>query len=387
MRSRAARITIGALAAIAIGAAAAFLISTEKQIAEQMTSLRAFDLHAREATDALADLRTGQPAYVAAGQGATFWMPKVTATSDALTTAVAELRRTAVSADARMSLEQAARSIAEFGEIDKRVRDYLKSSQQLMAADVIFTEGIEMVATAAGQIERARLAERQAADASQAQMRKNQAIALATAAAVAVLALLILALPKPAAAERVAANESEPSADGIDLTRPEPRPTPPSMMKAAADLATDVGRARDYSDLARLLERVAELIDASGIVVWVGSLTGADLKPVLAHGYTPQVVARMPTVPKSSNNAAAAAYRTGALQIVLSRPGGSTGAIVAPILTADGCIGAVSAEIRSGGETAEAVQAVAAIFAAQLANIIAAPVVDAAVSDSKTASA
>jgi GAF domain-containing protein len=77
-------------------------------------------------------------------------------------------------------------------------------------------------------------------------------------------------------------------------------------------------------------------------------------------------------VPRKADNAAAAAYRSGTLQIVLSRPGGSSGAVVAPILTADGCIGALSAEIRSGGETSEGVQALAAIFAAQLAGVLAA---------------
>ena len=56
--------------------------------------------------------------------------------------------------------------------------------------------------------------------------------------------------------------------------------------------------------------------------------------------------------------------------MVASRPGGASGAVVAPILSADGCIGALSAEIRSGGETSESVQALASIFAAQLAGVL-----------------
>ena len=156
-------------------------------------------------------------------------------------------------------------------------------------------------------------------------------------------------------------------------------------MKAAADLTTDVGRARDFQDLERLIGRVASMMDASGVVLWVGNTGGADLRAVLAHGYTPQMLARMPSVPRSGDNAAAAAYRTGSLQIVLSRPGGANGAVVAPILTADGCVGALSAEIRHGGETSETVQALATIFAAQLANVIS-PTADAA-PESKTASA
>jgi hypothetical protein len=79
----------------------------------------------------------------------------------------------------------------------------------------------------------------------------------------------------------------------------------------------------------------------------------------------------MPAVPRSADNAAAAAYRTGSQQIVLSRPGGAPGAIVAPILGADGCIGALTAEIKDGGEGSEAVQAVTTIVAAHLASVLA----------------
>jgi hypothetical protein len=78
----------------------------------------------------------------------------------------------------------------------------------------------------------------------------------------------------------------------------------------------------------------------------------------------------MPPVPRSADNAAAAAYRSGTLQIVLSRPGNSSGAVVAPILSPEGCVGALSAEIRHGAETSEAVQALAEIAAAHLAGVL-----------------
>ena len=50
---------------------------------------------------------------------------------------------------ARTAIEQAAATVTEFSAIDKRARDYLKSGQQLMAGDVIFTEGSDAAATAA----------------------------------------------------------------------------------------------------------------------------------------------------------------------------------------------------------------------------------------------
>jgi hypothetical protein len=148
------------------------------------------------------------------------------------------------------------------------------------------------------------------------------------------------------------------------------------ILATAADLCTEFGRVRNLADLKHILARAAEVLDANGLVVWIGSTSGADLQPMVSHGYTPQVVARMPSVPRSADNAAAAAYRTGSLQIVLSKPGGAPGALVAPLLAADGCIGALSAEIRGGGEGSEGVQALATIFAAHLAGVFAATAAD-----------
>jgi len=76
-------------------------------------------------------------------------------------------------------------------------------------------------------------------------------------------------------------------------------------------------------------------------------------------------------VPRSADNAAAAAYRTGQMQIVLARPGGNPGALVAPILAADGCIGALSATIQGRGAASESVQALSTIVAAHLAPMLA----------------
>ena len=140
MRSAAFRATIGATAWIAIGVAALLLYRSEQRVAQLTASLRVFDQHARDATAALTDARVAQQAYVAAGQGVDFWMPKVTSSIDAAQASLTALRESA-SAAAQTPLEQAAATTTEFTNIEKRVRDYLKSTQALMAGDVIFTEG------------------------------------------------------------------------------------------------------------------------------------------------------------------------------------------------------------------------------------------------------
>ena len=155
MRSRAARFTLGAAAWLAIGGAAAVLAYSERRIANERAAAHTFDLRAREAGDALADLRASQQAYVATGQGVAYWVPRVASIADAISHTLTLLRASAASAVSRVSLEEAAASVTEFATVDKRARDYIKSGQPLMAGDMIFTEGNQMAAQAARYVESA----------------------------------------------------------------------------------------------------------------------------------------------------------------------------------------------------------------------------------------
>jgi hypothetical protein len=375
-------------ALLALGATAFFVTQLEQQLTALRAAERTFDLSAREVADGLADLRVSQAAYVAAGQGVAFWMPKVAATAMNVTTAIADLRSAANGDATRAALDEASAAIAEFSRVDQRARDYLKSGQQLMAGDVIFTEGDQTAAGAAQHLNAARAAEQQAVETAGGGLRRQQATALGGAAAFAVLALLVLVprVSRPAAETETEPLTKAPLASlgalgplGDDLAlRTAPvaasqyvtaRPAGP-VLRAAAQLCTDFGRVSDLDELKALVGQAADLMDASGFVVWVASADGAHLQPALSHGYTPQVLARMSTIPRTADNAAAAAFRTSQLQIVLARPGESNGAVVAPLLSPDGCVGALSAEIRGGGESSESVQALAAIFAAQLAGVL-----------------
>jgi hypothetical protein len=378
MRSRAARLTVGAAAWLALGAAAFLLFRFETQIAGLGVSAREFDQRALDTTAAVAELRAAQQAYVAAGQGVSFWMPKVASTSETIRASIAGLRDEALDANSRAALDDASATMTEFASIDKRVRDYVGEGEALMAADVIFKDGGAAASAVARQIDIARLAARVANDVTQAALRKQQAVALG-ASALLVGLLVVVLIPVQGADSGGGAPglglgldtavRAEPSRVPLAVEAPKVRPAP--ELKVAAALVTDLGRVRDVQDLPGLLSRGADMLDASGLIVWVGNTAGADLKPVLAHGYPPQVLARIQPVPRSAQNAAAAAYRSGTMQIVLTRPGDAAGAVVAPLISMDGCIGALSAEIRGGAETSESVQALTAILAAQLANVVA----------------
>ena len=409
--SRAARLTLSATAWIALGAAAFFLITTEQKVADRRSALRLFDRHAREAAVALADARAAQQAYVAAGQSSSYWIPKVATIVQEVGNSVDMLRGSAVSAAAGQALLDASSAVSEFGNVDKRVRDYLKADESLMASDIVFSEGTAAANRAAGQVEAARLTEHQAFDADEATLRRLEAYAIGAAAGLTILIVAILGLASGMKAESipVASAEANLAPARIDadelllrITRPSlggqtqkvaPEgsalsPTPSSLaLKAAADLCTEFGLIRDLGDLKTLLGRAARVMDANGLIVWLGNPAGVDLQPVIAHGYSDQVLSLMRPVPRSADNAAAAAYRTGSLQVVASRPNGPLGAVVAPLLSAEGCVGALTAEVKDGGENSEQVHALASIFAAQLAGILAASIAATGTSQTRTATA
>src|SRR5262245_6570294 len=117
MRSRTVRITVGLLALIALGVAAAYVVHSQQEFRSLSSGLRSFDQHARETADAIAELRAGQRAYVAAGQGVAFWMPKVAATAASVRNGIVVLRQSATSGTALAALLDGEAAVSEFDAI------------------------------------------------------------------------------------------------------------------------------------------------------------------------------------------------------------------------------------------------------------------------------
>jgi hypothetical protein len=218
MRSRTARLTLSAIAWIALGVAAFFVVTTEQQITRRRDGLRSFDLRAREAASALADAHAGQQAYVAAGQSSAFWIPRVGTLLQEAATSVDILRGSAINSAAGRALLDASSAVTEFGNVDKRVRDYLRADESLMASDVAFSEGNDAASRAALQVETARIAERQMFDADEAALRRQNAYAIGAAAGLAALILAILGLAR---GPRVEADLVAPDTDDSSAVRME----------------------------------------------------------------------------------------------------------------------------------------------------------------------
>ena len=165
--------------------------------------------------------------------------------------------------------------------------------------------------------------------------------------------------------------EYEPEDSDATITSPPPVAAPD--LKRTAQVCTDLGRISDGDELQELLGQARELLNASGLIVWVRDSNGRALRAATGEGYAPQVLSRFGYVACDADNATATAYRTAQLQVVTGEDG-RLGAVAVPLIAASPgpgrCIGVLSAEVMPGREASEALQATASILAAQLATIV-----------------
>jgi len=161
-------------------------------------------------------------------------------------------------------------------------------------------------------------------------------------------------MPVPAAASEAIAFTSGPFEP--DLT-------------AVAELCTKLSRVEESHDMATLLEEMASVLGAVGLMVWLWDPQTAALTPTLPYGYPDEVLAQLPKLPRDARNATAAAFRSAQMCIV---SGGdvASDALVVPLMTPDGCAGVLAIELRQGGARMEPIRALATILAAQMARVV-----------------
>ena len=358
-------------------------------------------------TITLGDLRAAQQAYVAAGQDRLYWTAKVSSHLDTVRSSLDNLRRLAINLASIEALDSADGAVADLERIDGRAREHVDLQQSLMASDLIFTDGLELAARATTNVELARATERTTRNEIIRAARSSQATMIAIGAGVGLVAVLLLVPMKrqddAAPFESLDAENTVPfrtgdlgrsvddreMLDSLDLNAGDPSPTteaaspaptapdtaptlgPVPDLRVAADLCTDLCTVTDTSELPELLARAATLMNATGIIIWVRDSSGHALRPALGHGYPTRTLTRLGTIPEDGSNATAAAYRSARMQVVVGDDTKS-GALAVPLLTANSCVGVLSAELREGWESSEAVQATAAIMAAQLATLLSA---------------
>lgn len=405
MKSRALRLTLVALFVGLLGAAAYIVWNEESVGGASAARARRFDDRARQVSRVLLDIKSAQPGYVAAGQGEDFWASRVDSLLPQAAEGFTDLQAQAVTAEARSEIEEAASTFDDFRQMDRRARDYARNGQRLLASDLVFSDGLEKIEAALAALERARERELASGEADLRAGRRAQALALAGAGALGILLMMALVpLPEPAlsrAPERGAAQESRetrrgmvsPAAAAVVAPAPAvPASAPPVQaapqvavpdarvepavpavdLPGVAALCTELSRVLDTRALPAALERAAQLLDASGIVIWIADPDGRELSPVMAHGYPEHLLARLGTIPRDAENVTAAAFRTGLVQTIKGDAAAS-GAVAAPLITPDGPVGVMAAEMLRRGEEHDSTRAVATILAAQLATLMGPP--------------
>jgi GAF domain len=435
MHNRAARLMLFCLFVAALSVAGFLFWRGEARVGEEETQARAFDASTRSAMRSLLNLRSGQQAYVAAGQGVKFWGDKVALELETARSTIKVLASTASSPQARTAIEATGSTVEDLGRINKRATDYVRNDQRLLASDVIFADGVELSDAALASLDQAATLETQARQYAIDTLKRRQLFALLSGAAASVLAVLLL-LPgrrdpstelrvetaSPLPVERLApsppvATQDEGWSAPAHISRtverleepggaaPEEPPAEPVAPPAAtevpivvpaaaaavattdfvglASLCVDLARVADTRALPNLLDRAASILDAHGIILWIADPDGRELNPIFAQGYPLQLVNRLGTIPKEAQNATAAAFRTALLQTVKADEI-SPGAIAAPLVTAGGCVGVMAAEVKHEAEQQEGTLAAATIVAAQLATLVGPP---SARSQAKTGSA
>lgn len=374
MRRRWLRVIL-ALGFIAAAAGAGYALwQLDARANDTRAALAAFETHAGAASRSLADLRAGLQAYVAAGQQVGFWRPRVAAALDSYRAAADALRRLAPGAAPALTPAE------DLAQLDTRTRELVTGDQALVASDLVFADGLEMVRMAAGRVDEALRARRAADAATRALIVRDERI-LAVGTLVLALLVILLLLPAggsaaeaPAAAAQTAATD-ESALGGLDLALGAAldarisgtAPDGPDL-KAAADLCGDLGSLSDPSSLPDLFERATGLLGAKGLILWLAD-KGGTLHASTGHGYGPETLARLGALRQDEDNATAKAYRTASLQTVRSERD-RTGALAVPLVAAGGCAGVMAVEMEDGREQREDVRAVARIVAAQLATLI-----------------
>ncbi len=420
MKNPILRTTLVVLALAAQAAAGVFLVRSERQKTAARDAFENLVRDTGRAQTLVGELRSAAAGLVATNQDAADWVPRLARLVQTAGDTLNRIDRAPLSTESAQDVAAAAEAIATFAKLSDRVRDLVADDQPVTASSVVFGEAARHLGVASAALASAGTTQGQAVGREVARLSLNEAFALGGAASWTVVVLLIL-LPRtvveatPDSAEAGVAtsvglslggppNQAPAGADspGFDLdlawrnqqaaaiTAPEPPHESEQQIEddlrresglrlnmvaqvdldEAARLCTDLARMKEAGELTGLLARAAELLDASGIVLWIVGTDGSELRPAASHGYSDRALARMRALSGRSENAVSVAFRTGKLEVV---KGGrdKSGAIVAPIVAPGGCVGAMAAEIRHGAEASPSVQAAATIVAAQLASLVA----------------
>ena len=336
------------------------------------------------ASDLLHDLRASLHAYVAPGQGLPFWGRRAQETLD-------QLRQSLVDLDTRVSpnggaMAEALDVVDQLTAAEQRARTYVSRDEMHLAGDVIFTEVRDLLATATTGLQSARDRLVRDHDRRTAAIRQEQ-MALAGAAIAIWLIVALLFFPTETIAAKAAVKDPAEWRNELKetLKKPIPSAAPPTpqtiqappvivpgieinALKEVSEICSDLSALSDPGALEGALARVSTLLNATGLIVWIGSNDNSTLSPVATNGFDPKLVARIGKIPRDSSNLTAAAFRENHSK-VSAVTATSPGALAVPMCGPSGATGVLSVELKAGQPVDDQKVALAGIVAAQLATL------------------
>lgn len=389
MGRRSVRFSLFVLALLASAALGYRAMTDEAGLAAARQRGAALDQAAEEALSTLLDARGSMYAYIAPGQGTTFWGARAGTLLDTL-------RQRVVTLDAELagsggSLSESLDGIDQLAAADRRARQYVERGELLLAGDVLFTEVRDLLNGLTEQVTTARYALRSQSDARVAAIRREQAALAAAGIGLWVIVSLMLLPGRKSEAVKDPAEWRQELATTLKVTQPvdvlnldikkaAPEEVPAPVvadaapagpdLKTVAEICADLSALADIGALSGALARASDTLGAKGLIVWVTSNDGSALSPVSTHGFDARVVDRIGTIDRASANLTAEALRENAPRV--SAATATAGAAIAvPMCGPTGPVGVLSAELHAGRAADDASVAIASIFAAQLATLTA----------------
>jgi hypothetical protein len=324
--------------------------------------------------DTAAGIASAQQAYVAPGQPDEPWLERCATLLEQFGQQTAAIRPLLQSGNGQDAIDRVGANFKSIVTIDDSARKDLQEGQELLAADVIFSDGREATDGIVSTLRTLGQAETEAATALRMPLLQQQFGIVGGVALVWLAGLLMLVrVPKGAAEEPSVRSagflQPEYFTSPTDATATSDAQAPGLDLAGAADVCSALARATDRAALQKALGRAALVLDARGLIIWMGA--GEELFPALSYGYDERIVERFGPISRNADNATAEAWRTAQLRTVAGDVV-DNGAIAAPVHGVAGCAGVLAAEVRNGREADPATCAVAAIIAAQLAAVVSA---------------